>query len=746
MEQYIMPRNAYRKLRAAKSLVQTLYIYGATGFGKTAFVQKTLEKRSHVYLSCGNWRWDERDVPERGTVVLDDLHLLDEPRRELVKRLAADPEIWLILINRSPVPSWLMPEYVNIGFIVISEKDMRLGKKEIQGYLDSLGLSYTKEGLQYLADTAEGNGYIVRHAALRMAEGLSPGPKMYQEIHDAFARYLEEYIMVQWDSELLEFLMEVSVVEEFTLPLAELITANRLASVMVQKAMETGNFLFENDGVYRLRPVLLHALRKKAQQSLGEEQIKNCRKSAGVWYEMDGQISQALEMYEQSGSQGQIRELLIRNARVNPGAGHYYELRRYYLGMDEEEAAKSPVLMAGLSMLHSMLMDPKKSEYWYEKLSEFAKTAQGGAKREAKSRLCYLDIGLPHRGSRDVLKIMFRAPAMLLDQGISLPEFSVTSNIPSTMNGGKDFCKWSRSDRALARTVGPLVERVLGSYGKGLTKIALGESLYEKGADAFEVLTLLSRGQVETECGGRLEIAFSAVGQRVRLMILQGDLKNAGTILGSFQSAVEEQRVVQLMPNIQAMRCRIALYAGDIETVNQWLSTAPDEDKEFITMERYRYFTKARCYLTLGENLKALALLEKLSEYAKLVHRTYVGIEAGLLVAIVRRRLGTEWEPQLKVALDEAESYQFVRVITELGPAILPLLKARSRASPWFNKVLEETQQTARRYPGYLSQERRPGGFFQHGPGDFALAERGAFGHFDRRAAGDEGGQRALSH
>ena len=120
-------------------------------------------------------------------------------------------------------------------------------------------------------------------------------------------------------------------------------------------------------------------------------------------------------------------------------------------------------------------------------------------------------------------------------------------------------------------------------------------------------------------------------------------------------------------------------------------------------MERYRYFTKARCYLTLGENLKALALLEKLSEYAKLVHRTYVGIEAGLLVAIVRRRLGTEWEPQLKVALDEAESYQFARVITELGPAILPLLKARSRASPWFNKVLEETQQTARRYPGYLS-------------------------------------------
>ncbi len=703
MEQYIMPLSANRKLKAAKSIDQTAYIYGATGYGKTTFVQKYLAKRRHTYLNCGNRRWDENDIPAQGIVVLDDLHLLDESRREIVRSIVAMPEVWLIIVSRSPVPAWLMPEYINVGFMIISENDLRLGRKEIAGYLDRLGLSCTEDGLRLLTENSEGNAYAVRHAALKMAEGMTPGPQMQKEIHDGFARYLTDHVMVEWDSELLEFLMRVSVVDEFTLPLAELITASRQASVYLQKAAETGNFLFLEGDTYRLRPVLLHALRERSRQSLGEEQLRTCAKNAGVWYEMNGHISEALEMYEQAENWAQIRELLIRNARTNPGAGHYYELRRYYLSMDEDEAAKSPVLMAGLSMLHSMLMDEEKSEYWYEKLKAFATNAKGGVRREALSRLAYLDIGLPHRGSRDVLKIMLRAPAMLLDQGARLPEFSVTSNIPSTMNGGKDFCKWSRSDRALARTVGPLVERVLGSYGKGLTKIALGESLYEKGADSFEVLTLLSRGQVETECGGRLEIAFSAVGQRVRLMVLQGDLRNAGAILSSFQAAVEEQRTMQLIPNIQAMRCRIALYAGDIETVNQWLSTAPDEDKEFITMERYRYFTKARCYLTLGENLKALALLEKLSEYAKLVHRTYVGIEAGLLVAIVRRRLGTEWEPQLKVALDEAESYRFVRLISELGPAILPLLKKQERGSPWFRQVLEETKQMSRRYPGYLS-------------------------------------------
>lgn len=702
MEQYIMPQSAYRKLKAAKSLGQTAYLYGATGYGKTSFVRRFLAKRRHTYLSCGDRHWDESALPSEGTVVLDDLHLLDEPRRELVRKIIAIPDIWLILVSRSPVPAWLMPEYVNVGFMILSEGDLKLGKREIGGYLDSLGIAYTESVLELLAKSSEGNAYVVRHAALKMAEGMAPGPQMQKEIYDAFARYLSDYVLAEWDSDLLEFLMEISVVEEFTLPLAELITANKMASAMLQRAAETGNFLSRENEMYRLRPVLLHALRERAAQALGEEQIKTCQKNAGVWYEMNGQIPQALEMYERCGAYAQIRELLIRNARMNPGSGHYYELRRYYLGMDESEAAKSPVLMAGLSMLHSMLMDPEKSEFWYEKLAEFAKTATGGAKREAKSRLCYLDIGLPHRGSRDVLKIMLRAPAMLLDQGVALPEFSVTSNVPSTMNGGKDFCRWSRSDRALARTVGPLVERVLGRYGKGLTKIALGESLFEKGENTFEVLTLLSRGQVETECGGTLEVAFSAVGQRVRLMVLQGDLTNAVAILDSFQSAVEEQRVTQLLPNIQAMRCRLTLYHGDMGAVRAWLTQAPDEDKEFITMERYRYLTKVRCYLAQGENLKALALLEKLGEYAERCHRTYIRMETGVLGAIVRQRLGTAWEPQLTAALDEAGSYRFVRFISELGPAVLPLLRAQSRDGPWFRQVLDEAKQMARRYPRYL--------------------------------------------
>lgn len=715
MNHYITPPAARKKLKAAKALGQTTYIYGAAGYGKTSFIQSELAKRKHVYLSCGDRKWGESAFPPvfggegKRIVVIDDLHLLEESRRKLVEELAVRSDLWLILISRSPVPPWLARPYAERGFMVLGEKDLSLGTEEIARYLKGLQAAYTGEDLSFLAERSQGNAYVLRRAAMKLAEGQPAGPRLQRELRDALGQWIEKDIMAQWDSELLEFLMQVSVVDEFTLPLAELITADRLASAMVEKALEAGNFLFQDEEVYRLRPVLLQALRKGAPRVLGEERVKACARNAGVYYEMNGQTEQALAMYEQSGSPAQIKKVLIHSARMDPGAGHCYELRRYYLRIEREEAEKSPVLMAGLSMLHSIRMDLEKSEYWYNRLAEFAGTAQGGARREAQSRLCYLDIGLPHRGSGELLKILRRVPDLFPDQGMSLPEFDMTGNLPSVLNGAKDFCGWSRSDRALAGTAGPLAERVLGRYGRGLTKTALGESLLEKGGDAFEILTLLSEGQMEIEHGGRLETAFAAVGQRVRLMVLQGDLAGAGDILDSFQRAAEGQKAVRLLPNLRALRCRLALYAGNLEAVRRWLEEAPDEDKEFITLECYRCFTKARCYLAEGENSRALALLDKLGEYARRCQRTYVGMEAGLLKAIAQRRLGAEWEASLSDILDQAESYHFVRIITQLGPAILPLLKSQNRDTPWFRQVTEEAARMAKRYPQYLRPKRADG-------------------------------------
>lgn len=67
---------------------------------------------------------------------------------------------------------------------------------------------------------------------------MRPGPELEREIENAFAEYLENHVLVQWDSDLLEFLMQLSVTEEFTLPLAETVTGNCHAVELLERAAE----------------------------------------------------------------------------------------------------------------------------------------------------------------------------------------------------------------------------------------------------------------------------------------------------------------------------------------------------------------------------------------------------------------------------------------------------------------------------------------------------------------------------
>ena len=57
--------------------------------------------------------------------------------------------------------------------------------------------------------------------------------------------------------------------------------------------------------------------------------------------------------------------------------------------------------------------------------------------------------------------------------GSILRPVSLTNNQPSLMNGGKDFCDWSKKDELLYATMRRPVETVLGRDGVGLADCAI---------------------------------------------------------------------------------------------------------------------------------------------------------------------------------------------------------------------------------------------------------------------------------
>ncbi len=713
---YVFPKRGKKKLKLAQELKQNVYLYGMTGMGKTALVKHVLGRRSYFYYSARENGAEEILIPEDDKphiVVIDDLHhIMDSGQREeyadALRLLMRQRNVWLVLISRCVIPQWLMPLHVDNIFFMIPEEDLLLDRCDQDNFFERWNISLSPEQAERIWRTGGGTPLLMRLVALAAGD-------VDQAVDDMWKYFLSIYN--QWDGEMQEFLVEMSVVERFDIKMAQMITGRGDVQPLIKRILETGNFLRERDGMYEYNAVLKNSMHQLLERRVDLEQMSRIYYNTGRMYEMYGDIPNALKMYEAGKDEKSILRLLVANARQNPAAGHYFELRRYYLILPEESICTSPVLMAGMSMLQSMLMNQEESERWYHLLEEFAAKNEGRAKTEAKNRLLYLDIGLPHRGALKTLDLLKNAGALLKEGKAMLPEFSVTSNLPSLMNGGKDFCEWSKNDKELAVSVGKIVEFVLGKYGKGLVSIALAESYFEKGLNSGKVVSLAEKGRMQAEAGGKMELVFVAVGILVWLSVLNGYAEDAQDMLESFRHRAEKE-VPQLLSNLQALSCRIALYQGKIPQILGWLEESPDENKEFCSLERFRYLTKIRAYIQFGRYDKAYGLLQKMIYYGERQKRIYVGIESMLLLAVVKYRMKEDgWEPILQQCIERAEEYHFVRVFSREGGAILKLLKEGDftwQDEGYRKQVFKECRKMESQYPAYLKKKTE---------GDIVLSE-----------------------
>ena len=261
-------------------------------------------------------------------------------------------------------------------------------------------------------------------------------------------------------------------------------------------------------------------------------------------------------------------------------------------------------------------------------------------------------------------------------------------------------------DKELARGIGIPVAFVLGKYGKGLVPMALAESYLEKGQDIFEIFSLAEKGKMETDSGGKLEMFFVGVGLLAWLSVLNRDAEGAEKTLLSFRERARKD-APNLLPNIDAFLCRVHLYMG--KDVADWMAQAPDESREFCTMDRFRYLTKVRIYIQRGQYQAAYCLIQQILYYAKLMKRTYIYMEATLLLAIVQYQMNQPaWKETLQECISRAEEYHFVRVLTREGPVLLQMLEKDKfiwQDAEYKNQVLTECRQMAEAYPSYLSEE-----------------------------------------
>ena len=696
---------------------QALFLSAPCGCGKTSYAEVILAGR-HVLrvpavgepLDCSGLS-DEVDA-----VFVDDLHLMTDgsSRQALAEAIRLRPDLLFVLAGRSQTPGWLMPFELSGRLRVLGIDLLMLDRQTTSELLRARSLRPSPEEL--LAIERDLNGYPL--ALALMARRLAPGRRYDAAIleatkHDLFV-YFDEAVYRRLAPSARRLLLGLAPLERFDIGMAKTISGDRRAGEMVGRLQRDSSMMvFDGLETYHFWPIFREFLEWEARRELTEDERREAFDRAGIHYELEDDIAGALECYSRAGDYHKVREMIERNSELHPGVGHYFEMERFYRSLPPDEIRRSPSLMCGMSMLCAMSLDFAASEEWYGELRAYA---DGLGKSDADYRdvvgkIAYLDIALPQRGVTDLVELLRSVARLVVGGRARIPAFSVTSMLPSIMNGGKDFSEWSKKDDLLYATMRAPVEAVLGRDGVGLADCAICESKYEKGEGvSSRLLTLMSRiGDIQAN--GTRDIEFALVGLVVRVQVSQGKAQAALSALANLRTRYGELGEARFFPNIDAMACRIRLRTGDVEEARRWLEEdAPKDGLRLWVFWRYRYITKAQALIALDRCDEALLVIAQLLPYCDQCSRILDGIALRLLMAVCDHRLGhPTWREELGVALDTCCEYSFVTPVAQLGAALMPLLgESGWEGDPAFlRRVVSATRAQAIRYPSFLDAPAR---------------------------------------
>ena len=637
---------------------RVLFFSAPCGFGKTVLADALLHGQNVLRQSAADpgcaippseQDWD--------ILLIDDLQLMQEEagQQALCELIRSSPERRFVLLSRG-VPPGCLTAFQYTGLMTVLEADdLLFDADDVRRLFQLSGANVTDSEIDGILKESAGYPLGVAITARCMSLDKPWTPELVARVFHEVFLYFETAIYRRFDLPVRRFLLELAPFESFDLEMARMVSGDPHAGERLDWLLRYTTMLrYDDCQRFHFWSGFRAFLLWEMEREYTEEKRKALFSRGGLYYELKEDYAHALECYTSGGDHSKVSELLVRNAELHPGMGHYAEMEKYYRSLPEAEILASPSLMQGMSMLCALVMDYEGSERWYGELQKFVEHCdrQDAAGKQARGRLAWLDISLPQRGVKGLTETIPAVFRLLTNKEVALPSFSVTSALPSIMNGGKDFSEWSKKDDLLYKTLRIPVEAVLGRDGVCLADCAIAESKFEKGADVTGRMLSLLPQLNEVRNQGTPDMEFAISGLLARSQLANGQAMDARRTIEVLHECFVESGLTRFLPNMDAMLCRIDMHTGDLDAADAWYrEKAPREPTHLNVMRRYQYLTQAMVELADGRPDAALLTLAPLEPYIKNCARIIDGIHLNVLTAIVLRRKKDErWRERLTAA------------------------------------------------------------------------------------------------
>ena len=660
------------------------FVYAPLGFGKTAFAHRMLHGLDVLAVNAETVDVTQavtaQEVERHEAVLVDNIHdaISNAQGSTLASVIAACPNTRFVFLSRAPMPGWLTPFFANGELLIVTADDLFFTDADIAHVLAANGISPTFKLVERVAAASERYPMAV---AAAVAHIQHDGDTSWEtRLRDEIMAYFEAEFERRFDEKTQNVLLLVPLFDEIDDDLITHALGKDEGTRLLDALHHATSFIMREGHTWKVRDGMLSFCEWERARRRDSTTIADIVGRVIDYYETRGNFTNALELCDRLGDNRRMLAILDDHARLNPGSGSYYELEHYYHELPEDVVLASPRLMRIMSMLDSMAMDVDGSERWYAALETYAQAPERTPeeRRITRSYLAYLDLSLPHRQPSSIVSAVSALAKINASEDPELMP-SVTSGLPSVLNGGRDLSPWVSSDDRTARAISKVAGRALGRMGVGVAEVGLCESKFEKGEDMVPYLARVNAALPRIRRDGTPSLEFAAVGMQCRCLIEQGDARQALSLLNALHrrlSLDDSPETRRILKNLEALRCRVWLRLGEPERVHAWLEeNAPDLSGRLFYMDRYVYLTVCQAYIAEGRPAQARMLMAALTEYVTRCGRVIDAVHFDILASIAAWQDGEKgWDRWLSHALSTARCYGYVRTITQYGGAVLPLL------------------------------------------------------------------------
>lgn len=726
-ELYIENQRLVQMLQNDLKRYDVVYIHAPSGWGKYTFLKYYKENLETECL----WIETEEELYAVGQEYPDGECVFIIPRLEFFLQRRMHEQLWRMLTEKSryqkfiigsavPLPDELLLFSASRKLIVYGENELRPCQEDVAAYYSKRGIAVSKEELMKIENDFHNMPlclYLLENPLRHSRRGYCKTVRE-QCLEDVY-RYIDITFFRTFTIQEQTALLKLSCFDTLTIELISFVLhiTEDAAEELVKYLNLRGSVLKSQEQESWCFYELFHRfLNRMLSKYLDISELMTLYQGSMEYFQKKNQYIEALRFAGLLEDEEKMAEYLDRYLQENISYEVILSMETYFMQISFAYLMEYPRLLTAAALLEAMNVDRERAGYYVRLLNQCLNDSVDPRKKEEIER-CLVCLHLSMPGAFDLQQFDHTIEILEKHQQGIISDWHklMMSNHLSLLHGDKDYCVFMCEKLENLQThdkVETLLKGALGEQVLGYLYYLYAEVQYECNHldEALRMLSVSRTHARRKKDQNLMTMCSIKIGD---ILIIRNQTEKVNDFSG-YHLEESAKKSAFFMDNLYAHQIDYDLLENDEKSIRKWMSEkAPDENGWFRSTQYYTYLMKAKVYIWDGKNILARMILDMLWEYAQSFDRYYLKIQVKLLEAIsLYMEENDQWSTSLKIALEQAEKYGFVRVIADEGAAVYDMLQSYADLNEeftrcdYFKEVLKESRTQMLLYPDFMKKKR----------------------------------------